>query len=152
MNEKNIKEKIYQQLCNVIGERITALQQEIQSVTESQDNETKSSAGDKYETGRAMMQQELDKNEEQLSNAMELKLVLEKINLSKTPNKVELGSLIMTNQGNYFLSIGFGKVEIEGQPYYAISQGSPIGKLLLNKKVGDKLKHMDKEFEIKELV
>lgn len=152
MQEKNPKEFICKQLNVVIESRIEGAKQAIKSIEESQGNETKSSAGDKYETGRAMLQQEQDKNELQLSNALELKNILDKLNINKKYINVELGSLVITNQGNYFLSIGFGKMEIDKQSYYAISSGSALGKVLLGKKVGDKASYLQKEFTILEIV
>jgi transcription elongation GreA/GreB family factor len=149
MSENNIKESLYHKLTEDINNKIKALEQDIQSLDESQNNETKSSAGDKYETGRAMIQQEQDKNQSQLSNALALKHTLEKLNLTKEYNKVEPGAIVLTNQGDYFLSIGSGKIDLNGALYYAISQGSPIGQLLLNKKAGDTINYMNKPFEIR---
>ena len=71
--------------------------------------------GDKYETGRAMMQIEEDNNRTQLLQALQVKNQLQKINLQKEFAKVGLGSLVTTNHAVYFLSIGIGQVTIENK-------------------------------------
>ncbi|TNF41120.1 MAG: hypothetical protein EP310_07770 [Bacteroidetes bacterium] len=71
-----------------------------------------------------------------------------KIDINKANHKVELGSLVFTNGGNYFISIGLGKIEIENEPVYCISLISPIGKILQNKKPGEKINFQGKEIII----
>jgi len=99
-------------------------------------SETKSSAGDKHETGRAMLQLEMEKAGQQLTSINQMKIVLSRIQINPT-SVVKLGSLIITDNANYFLAISAGEILVEGMTYFAISPGSPIGKLLLGKQVGD---------------
>lgn len=75
--------------------------------------ETKSSAGDKHETGRALLQLEMEKASQQLAPLAEMKAVLEKINPKKLGNKVVLGSVIITDKHNYYLAISAGKETIQ---------------------------------------
>ena len=81
-----------------------------------------------------------------------LKKNLSLININKTYNKVEFGSFIKTNIGIYFISIGLGKIKVNNTDYYAISAISPIGKLLIDKKIEDKIQLQDREFIIEEIV
>ncbi len=149
MNE--FKLLIYNKLLNLLDEKIESAKMTIQSAKESRDNDTKSSAGDKYETGRAMMQMEIEKSEVQLSKTLKLKRELSQINIQKENKKVAFGSLVLSNQGNYFISIGMGKVEINNKVFFAISLASPIGKLLQNKTTGEKIKFNDKEITITDI-
>ena len=146
------KEKIYNQLIKTLDSKIEALQKSIKETIESRNNDTKSSAGDKYETGREMIQIEIQKNEIQLNKTLELKKDLSIINLEKKYDKVEYGSLVMTNKGNYFISVGLGKIETENNTYYAISFASPIGKMLQNKKISDSFTFQEKKFIITDIV
>ena len=146
------KQLIYSKIQQLLDDKIETLKEEIESTKEARNNDTKSSAGDKYETGREMMQIELDKNEAQLNKTVKLKSELSKINILKEYNKVEFGSLVVTNQGTYFISIGIGKVDINNENYYSISLASPIGKLLLNKEIGNKIKFQNREFKILNIV
>jgi transcription elongation GreA/GreB family factor len=148
----NIKESVFNQIMTIIEKRIESAKQAIASAKESRDNETKSSVGDKYETGRAMMQMELEKNRVQLNKALKMKNEMEQINLQKKYDKVEFGSLVITSNGNYFISIGIGKIEIKNNVCFSISLASPIGKVLQNKKVNDRFKFMGKEISILKIV
>jgi len=100
-------------------------------------SETKCSAGDKHETGRAMLQLEMEKAGQQLSSVIEMKETLHKIVLDKTTEIICLGNIIITNMANYYLAISAGKITIDNVDYFVISTNSPIGKQLLGKKVGD---------------
>ena len=149
---KPLKQLILNQLQKIIDKKIETVKTVIKSTKEARDSDTKSSAGDKHETGRAMMQIELEKNEVQLSRTLYLKNELSRINIQKEYNKVEFGSLVVTNQGNYFISIGIGKIEVNNETYFSISIASPIGNLLHNKKIGDKVQFKEREFIIQNIV
>lgn len=150
MNSIQTKQKIVQHLYQLLDQKINTAEVAIQSAKEARDHETKSSAGDKFETGRAMMQIEQQKNEVQLSKAITLKKTLEQINLDKVPlenaaaTKVELGSLVQTTAGLFFLAIGIGKIEIEKKKIFVISLAAPMGKLLFGKKAGDEINFQGK--------
>jgi len=152
MSKEEPKRLIYSKILKILDDKIETIKKEIESAKESRNNDTKSSAGDKYETGRAMMQIELEKNEVQLNKTIKLKRELSQIDIKKDCNKVEFGSLVETNYETYFISIGIGKIKIKNKNYYSISLASPIGKLLFNKKIGNKVKFQDKEFTIKSIV
>ena len=100
-------------------------------------SETKSSAGDKHETGRAMIQLEMEKAGQQLFEVNKMQEVLSRINIEKESKVVCLGSLIKTSKGNYFLAISVGKVNVDQNDYFVVSTNSPIGNQLLGKKVGE---------------
>ncbi len=148
----NIKQQILSQIIEIIDQRIDSTKQAIASARESRDNETKCSSGDKYETGRTMMNFELEKSRVLLNKTLNTKNELLQINLHKKNDKVTLGSLVATTSGSYFIAIGIGKIEVENKIVYSISLSSPIGKLLNNKKVGDKFKFQGKEVSISEIL
>ena len=135
--------RIKQQLLNACAEYVTLRAQTIDEIISSNQKalltETKSSAGDKHETGRAMLQLEMEKASQQLAGIKQMKTILNKVNLDPS-HIVKLGSLVMTDQENYFLAISAGEISIEGMTYFAISPSSPIGKLVLGKKAGDSVK------------
>ena len=135
-------------LYSLVGEKVNSAMSAIESTTESKNTATKSTAGDKHETGRAMMERELALSTAQLHKAQFLKNELSKISLEVDVTSVQLGALVVTNQGNYFISIGLGKVNVLGDDCYAISGGSPIGKVLQNATNGDLIKFQGREIEI----
>lgn len=138
-NTYEIKDKLFR-LCEAdIDKRIRTIQEVLISIEESRNNETKSSVGDKYETGRSMMQMEELKSRHQLFQANQVKLELMKIDPYKRSNKVETGSLVETTSGIYFISIGIGKFKIDAALYYCVSSSSPIGMRLMHKEKGDEV-------------
>ena len=82
------KEIIIQELNVIIDQKIDEAKSSISAAKESRDNETKSSVGDKYETGRAMAQIELDKLYEQLEKSIKMKYVLDQIDFGKELNSI----------------------------------------------------------------
>jgi len=142
---------IYEQLLKIVDSKVEIAQKELQAANESRNNETKSTAGDKHETGRAMIQLEIERLGVQLSKAVSLKEKLAQIDIQQIRNKVELGSLIITDQENYFISIGHGKLVIDNEDYYCISMASPIGELLIDQEVGSSVIFRKKELTIQEV-
>lgn len=145
------KEEIINEIIRQLDDRISFLKQSIQAAKESRDNETKSSVGDKYETGRAMVQMELEKNQVQLNKTETLKSSLTKIAIDKPSKQVEFGSFVRTTQGQYFIAIPFGKVEVNGSPVFCISMASPIGQILAGKRAAARVSFQGKEIEIQEI-
>jgi len=150
-NREELKELICGQLQELIDQKIGIAMSAMDSAKESRDSDTKSSVGDKYETGRAMMQIELENNKIQLSKALDLKNELSRINIKKVHTRAEPGSLVITNQGDYFISVGLGKIEVNNKDYYSVSLASPIGKLLYNREIGDSVKFQGREFTITDI-
>ena len=144
----NKKELLLNELHHQLEKKAETLRQVIASAKESRDNETKSSAGDKYETGRAMVQMEIEKNNAQLNSILHLKNELSKIDIQKKYDQAEFGSLLHSNQGNYFLSIGFGKIVIAEEVYYCISISSPIGQILHQKQEGDSFEFQGRKHQV----
>ncbi|MBL4736312.1 MAG: 3-oxoacyl-ACP synthase [Flavobacteriales bacterium] len=151
MEDKELKRYLHQSLVQIVEKKVNAARLMLKSTLESRDNETKSSVGDKHETGRAMMQREEEQNRAQLSNALELTNILSQLDVDKRFSQVEFGSLVTTNHGKYFLAIGLGKIVVAGISYFAISPASPMGKVLLNKVVGDRVLFLQKEYVITQI-
>ena len=132
----NIKESLLNKCNNVVNDKLENIRAFIQNNRASLDQESKSSAGDKHETGRAMLHLEMEKAAEQLSETLKMKEILQKIDLGQASGKIKLGSLIETDQGNFFLSVSIGPLKIGNKTYFAVSTNSPVGRLLLGKETG----------------
>ena len=128
-----LKEQLYKETIAYVEKREKTIETTITSAQKALATETKSSAGDKHETGRAMLQLEMEKAGKQLLGVSKMNQILSQIDTAKKSNIANLGSVICTSNGNYFLSISAGKIEIEEGIYYAVSIASPIGQLLLGK-------------------
>lgn len=133
----NIKIALYKACEDFVSQRAETIKDIISSNQKALASETKSSAGDKHETGRAMLQLEMEKAGQQLKSITEMQHLLNKINIEGTSPIIKLGSVVITDKENYFLAISAGKISLPDTDFYAISPHSPIGKLLLGKQVGD---------------
>jgi len=148
---KTSKAEIHQTLVTLLSDSILQATRDYELAKESRDSDTKSSAGDKFETGREMMQREMDKISATLDQYKNQVNLLSKINLHRNYPVVDLGGLIATDQTNYFLSIGLGKVEINGENIMVISLDSPIGQLLKGKRAGDTVEFRGKTLKINQI-
>lgn len=144
----DIKEKLHRICMEYVEERIASAQHAITAARESANGDTKSSAGDKYETGREMMQQEIDRNRKQLEESQRLRLVLEQIDPTKPTDIVQNGSLVSTNFGKFYISISRGQISAGDCNYFAVSSVSPIGLKLMKQKVGYEFDFNGKSFRI----
>ena len=139
MNKKgtDLKKSLYKSCVEFVDQREETINVIITSNHNALTSETKSSAGDKHETGRAMLQLEIEKASQQLDGIHEMRLILSKISIDDISEVIKLGSVVITNHANYFLAISAGEINILGIKYFAVSTASPIGKLLLSKSKGN---------------
>ena len=147
-----LKKKLHAHCDNYIREKLKVLERRKKELKLALDSEDKSSAGDKHEIGRAMIQIEREKLGKQilLNEQVFKKLILFEKNINT--DVVCLGSIVITDNLNYYLSIPAGFLKIESKMYYFVSPISPIGMLLLGKKIKDQIyfnKRTSKILEIK---
>ena len=146
-----LKEALFRQCEDFVNTRLQNIQTTISSHQKALSSETKSSAGDKHETGRAMLQLEMEKAGQQLKSVQQMKDILARIDPEKRSELAILGSLVETSLGTYFLSVSVGQIVLENQSYFAISTSSPIGKLLLGKEQGAILAWNGKQFQVNKI-
>lgn len=147
-----IKQELYNQCEGFVTQKLLSVKKVIEEIQESLLSETKSTAGDKHETGRAMLQLEREKAGNQLAEIEKTKQVLSKINVENSSKTIGLGSVVYTSQANYFIAISAGELLFENEKFYAISAHTPMGKLLLGKAVGDSVSFRNMSFEIVEVL
>jgi len=146
-----LKETLISKCYEFASERKSHIDFQMKEIKEALFEEIKSSAGDKHETGRAMLQLEREKVGNQFHEVEEMFETLNKIDVSAPSTVVHLGSLVYTSQANYFIAISAGKLEVEGQIFYAISSSTPIGKLLMAKTEGQEVNFRDQKFTIEKI-
>ncbi|GAA4968169.1 3-oxoacyl-ACP synthase [Algibacter aquimarinus] len=147
----NIKEQLYKECQKFLNQRLENIQHTITDIQNSLLSETKSSAGDKHETGRAMLQLEREKAGQQLAELQTQIEILQKINPELSQENVALGSIVKTSASNYFISVSVGEIKFNNESFYGISAATPIGKLLLSKHVGDSINFRTQKFTILEI-
>ena len=146
-----IKQQLFAHCQQYVNQRLETISHAQSEIRQALDEETKSTAGDKHETGRAMMQLEQEKLSVQMAEVQQLQEVLNRTQLEGVPTGIGEGSLALTNQGNYFIAISAGKLELAGQLYYLVSLASPIGAALAGRKTGELVSFRGQDISILEV-
>jgi transcription elongation GreA/GreB family factor len=130
------KEKVHQQTLNLVQTKLLELEAHYRDLREGQSSNTKSTAGDKHDTEREMVQAELNNYSRQIQAQKQNLNSLKSIDTARK-NKVEQGALVQTANGWFYISIPLGKMEFEGEHVWLISLASPMGQALKGKKAGE---------------
>lgn len=148
MKAKAIKEHLLLECFKWIEERHLLINKTLADIKLALEEESKSSAGDKHETGRAMLQIERENAGHQLLEIENVEQMLKRVQITEPSGLVHLGSLVTTTQASYFLSISAGKFTLQNNDYFCIAPNSPIGQLLLGKQKGDFFKFQNDKIEV----
>lgn len=128
-----MKEKLLEKVKELIEGRMQTSYEAMEAAKNSANEEGKSSAGDKYETARAMGQLDREMNGRMYEQARQERLSLDKIDTETLFTKVAFGALVETTMGYFFVSIGAGIIELEAKKIMTISPQAPIGQLIMGK-------------------
>ena len=134
----------------IIEERIFSLQAELAYLDEGLAEDTKSSAGDKYETSREMANLERQKLLERLALNRKSLTFLTSLSLHKF-DKVQVGSLVRTDSDYLFISISLGVIEFEGNKILFISPGAPLAQALIGCRQDDLIDFNQRKYQIREI-
>jgi len=132
MDRKELKQLVLDTLNN----QIEVLQNQISSLSEGAQNDAKSSAGDKHETGLAMMHLEQEKLNAKLIEFLDMQQIALKLSENKAVEKVVLGSIVKTNKAVFYLSVPIQPVNYKNMQVFCVSIHAPLIQSLLNKEVG----------------
>ncbi len=137
MTAVELKTELLQHCQKQVGARYSKIKQTITDIEESLLEESKSSSGDKHETGRAMLQIDRENAGKQLQEIEKIIPLLKKIDVQATSDYARLGSLVYTDKFIYFISLSIGSVSIGKTDYFCVALNSPVGLLISGKKKGD---------------
>ena len=90
----------------------------------------------KYDSIREEMQEEIYQMQRQLAALNDLRRNLTKV-LNTPTDKIQLGSMVFTNKARFYISVSLGEFFFEGDRFYAISEESPMAKIMHGKRPGD---------------
>jgi len=148
MNKEEVKKELYDQCKEWIAKRRSKVEHIIADIRVSLEDETKSSAGDKHETGRAMLQIKREQTGEQLKEVGKTEKSLSKVDINIQSDTIRLGSVAHTSTHNFFIAISAGELKTDEGTFYAIGIASPMGQLLLGQKEGDVVRFRESEIKI----
>ena len=132
-----IKLKVYEAIEAQLIQNKQLIINSLNDLTNDAKNDTKSTAGDKHETGRAMMQHEQEKLRIQLTEIEQQLTLLQKINPENKAAKIQLGSMVQTDKACFYIAIAFGQLKIQTQQIFVISPIAPIALQMLGKSIND---------------
>ena len=147
------KSFLYGQSLIILEQLLATYKQAIANARIAQQNETKSSAGDKYETNREMMTQEIENATRQLLVAESEMRLLQNAFLNNIANGlVHHGSIVKTQTDHFYIAASVGRLVLKAETYHVVSPLSPIGKLLIGKAVGDIVTLHTKNYSISHIL
>lgn len=133
------KNRLKQFALDLIGQRISAAKESIAQAQQAANQEEKSSAGDKYETSRAMGHLQKDMHARQLAEHAKEQATLYGVNVDTLFPAATAGAFVSCPGVAFFIAAGLGKQITEGQTIYFLSPQAPLAKALEQKKAGDSI-------------
>jgi len=151
MNE--LKAKAYQIAIEQLKQKEILLAEERKNIIESILEEEKNSAGDKYETSRETMTQDLNSIEKQIKQS---KLDLEELyrlnTIKDSPPSVQEGALVKLGTDWFLLAISIGQIKVNDTKIFLLSKNSPLGELLIGKKKNEQVNFRGKMQVVEEVI
>ncbi|MBU3822240.1 GreA/GreB family elongation factor [Flavobacteriaceae bacterium XHP0103] len=145
------KQKLLQVCNEYVDKRINDYRNEIHLIKDSiASNDQKESDDD--DSGNGKLFNDLEKNMEHLNDATKTKEHLKLVKVNVASKEAVLGSIVKTDVMNFYIATSIGKIEVDGDTYYAISFHSPIGQLLKHKSAGDTFEFNQKKYKILEII
>lgn len=152
MLNQQFKQNVHQACLNHIEKSLQVYQAGIKDAQEGLQSESKSSAGDKHETGRAMLQLEAEKLGAQYQERLKTYNFVKQLNIKEIHHQIKLGSLIKTNLGLFYICSGIGSIAVDDQNIFVLSPIAPLSKMLLSKKKDDSITFNRKTISIQSII
>ena len=119
------KSAVIAELSKQLSVKLNYLNTTLQQTIDSRNSDTKSSAGDKFETSREMAQIEISKIEKEIIKTQQF--------ITDLTSKAS--QFIITDKGAFLISIPFGKLMVKSAEVFCISNSAPITKQLVNTEI-----------------
>ena len=132
------KSSVIAELNEQLSGKLTYLNTTLQQTVDSRNSDTKSSAGDKFETSREMAQIEIHKLETEIFKTQQFINNL----LSKA------SQFIITDKGAFLIAIPFGKLILNDTTVFCISNSAPIAKPLINTTISAQFNYGGVEYSV----
>ena len=149
---QKFKEELFEKVLSAQSAKLLALREQISANRENLSSATKSSAGDKHETGRAMLQLEQEKLGSSYAEAEKIMQLLMRVPFEKSYNQIKVGSLFQTDQGLFLLAASFGKVTYLKQEVFVLGPSAPLSQILLGKSLGEEIQWQGKRICISAII
>ncbi len=138
------KKRLQKNCIDVIEGRIHNIRISMNAAQATANNEEKSSAGDKFETSRAMSHLEKDMYAKQLSSNMKEIESLLSVDCKR-------GSFVNCGTISFFIASGLGKLSFENEIVFFVSPVAPVLKILSGKTTGETIIFNKEQYTIKDV-
>jgi len=147
MNCSKLKEKIIEHCIDIFQQKLLVVNDELKHLSAAIAEDTKSSAGDKYETGREMANLEKEKL---YAQALGFKNSLATLGAlpESVSKKIDIGSLIKTDREWIHLSISLGQLAVDGEEVLVISPLAPLAQLMMGSVEGEAITFRSNNYQI----
>jgi anti-sigma28 factor (negative regulator of flagellin synthesis) len=125
MDYINLKKSLVEYCKNRLEIKLKELMVIYQSLIDSIQTDSKSSAGDKHETFKSMMHIEQEKMQTQIKMINQQINIINQLKVEKK-NRIENGTLIVTDSKVFFIAASLGLASISDQSFFIVSLDSPI--------------------------
>lgn len=130
------KDALKQFCTTLVEQRIQTAKALIDNAQQAANNEEKSSAGDKYETARAMGHLEKDMHTRQMLENIKELAGLQQVTAHTLYHTVVTGAFIQCTGIAVFIAAGAGRQVFNGKAILFLSPGAPLAKLIMGKTAG----------------
>lgn len=148
----NDKKTIHQACIDHVSKSVDVYQKGIQDAQHGLQSESKSSAGDKHETGRAMLQLEAEKLGAQYQTTLSTLNFIKQLTPTEHNNAIQLGSLVETTIGLFYICSGIGSIDVNNKHIFVLSPIAPLSKMLISKTENDCFTFNRKTISIKSII
>lgn len=146
-----LKQELKKRCITILQERIAVFNQSVDAAREAANSEDKSSAGDKYETGRAMGHLQQEMLGEQLETALHELDFVNSIQAGILHETVVVGSVVVCADFAAFVAAGLGATQLNTQKYFLLSPKAPLAVALHQKKEGESVLFNGKQVLVKQV-
>ncbi|MDO1450540.1 hypothetical protein Q0590_29965 [Rhodocytophaga aerolata] len=122
-------------------------QERVESVNQNDDDDFT----DHFESTREEVMEEVNLVAPQADAAQAQLQLLDRMEVEALHEQVKVGSVVLTDQQNFFVSTSLPVFEVEGKQYLGVSTDSPIYHAMKDKKKGDSFTLNDVQYHIKEV-
>lgn len=154
MKEKekiDLKKLLKNKALEIIQERINHSANAMNLAQAAANESEKSTAGDKYETSRAMALIDRDIHAKQLESAQKDLSFITQVDVTISRSEIEAGAIAETDSGSYFFLTGLGQMDVENEKIFYLSLASPLGKSFSGKRSGESVTFNDKVINIEDV-
>jgi len=148
-NKIEFKKQLYNRCMEILEESAETARQQMNEVQE--DANEAELEHDVFDGSRSELLRKRDIYAEQLQKAVDEIQILKKVSFDQLSEQVEFGAVVITNKQKIFITLGLGKVTMDGETYFVISKDVPIYKAMEGLKKGDEFEFNNIKFTIKDL-